>query len=218
VSGAGFTPVVLLLAVAGLAALPYDLAVNDGGGLDFAWRPSQTREDVLADPVVRVTVRRGSSPDGVGWIVGTCVEVTGDDAHRARWCEERNAALRDVASGPAADPGWAPTSTGNCRVTARFTLGDLAGHIDVLGTWNRAGDTVTYSVLVPPTMAVWAWPAMATEMLAWLGRHTVRQIQSVVLRAPLHQPAAAAHGLTVTFLEDKILFVGRKSAATAIGP
>jgi hypothetical protein len=427
----GFTPVVPLLAVAGLAALPYDLAVNDGGGLDFTWRPSQTREDVLADPAVRVAVRRGSSPDGVGWIVGTCVEVTGDDAHRARWCEERNAALRDVAGGPAADPGWAPTSAGNCRLTARFTLGDLAGQpllaatlladvlraqqdavlsavlaapetvanpplhpqalaaglsrviaasrshleyppgylasvsteeagvvvtlegfctdglavplaetawrsfqtvvavpascnraelglvyaallshsasriptrhgydlvpgeftsesftdsdieaalvllskgdvvrytpsasaddlavfpagptwgrltfsrvpmarlygsdplrvnaavslpsgygtpaenesdIDVLGTWNRAGDTLTYSVLVPPTMAVWAWPAMATEMLAWLGRYTVRQIQSVVLRAPLHPPAAAAQGLTATFLEDKILFVGR---------
>lgn len=85
----GFTPVVPLLTVAGLAALPYDLAVNDGGGLDFAWRPSQTREDVLADPVVRVTVRRGGSPDGVGWIVGTCVEVTGDDAHRARWWPRR---------------------------------------------------------------------------------------------------------------------------------
>jgi hypothetical protein len=56
--------------------------------------------------------------------------------------------------------------------------------IDVLGTWNRVGDTLTYSVIVPPAMAVWAWPAMATEMLAWLGRHVVRQAQGAVLRAP----------------------------------
>ncbi len=62
----GFAPVVPLLAIAGLVALPYDVAVNDGGGLDFAWRPSQTREDALADPVVRVTVRRGSSPTAPG--------------------------------------------------------------------------------------------------------------------------------------------------------
>lgn len=60
----GSEPVVPLLAVAGLVALPCDLAVNDGSGLDFAWRPSQTREDVLADPVVQVTVRRSSAPDG----------------------------------------------------------------------------------------------------------------------------------------------------------
>lgn len=401
----GFTLVVPLLAVAGLAALPYDLAVNDGGGLDFAWRPSQTREDVLADPLVRVTVRHGSSPDGDGWIVRTRLEVTGDDAHRARWCEERNAALRDVAGGPAAGRGWAPTPAGDSRLTARFTPGDLAGRpllaatlladvlraqqdavlsavlgapetvanpplhpqalaaglsrvievfrshleyppgylasastveagvvvtlegfcadglaaplaetawrsfrtvvavpascnraelglvyaallshsasriptrhrydlvpgefvsesftdsdieaalvllskgdvvrytpsasaddlavfpagptwgqltfsrvsmarlygsdpfrinaavslpsrhgapaenesdIDVLGTWKRVGETLTYSVLVPPTMAVWAWPAMAAEMLAWLGRHAIRQIQSAVLHA-----------------------------------
>jgi hypothetical protein len=100
----------------------------------------------------------------------------------------------------------------NAAVSLPFRYGTPAENesdIDVLGTWNRAGDTLTYSVLVPPTMAVWAWPAMATEMLAWLGRHTVRQIQSVVLRAPLHPPAAAAQGLTATFLGDKILFVGR---------
>lgn len=428
----GFTPAVPLLAVAGLAALPCDLAVNDGGGLDFAWRPSQTREDVLADPVVRVTVRRGSSPDDAGWIADTRMEVTGDDARRTRWCEERNAALRDVAGGPAAGPGWAPASAGNCRLTTRFTPGDLAGQpllaatlladvlraqqdavlsavlaaprtvastplspqalaaglsrviavthshleyppgylasvsteeagvvvtlegfctdglavplaetawrsfqtvvavpascnraelglvytallsqstsriptrhgydlvpgefasesftdgdieaalvllskgdivrytpspsaddlavfpagptwgrltfsrvpmarlygsaslrinatvslpsrygtpagnasdIDVLGTWNRAGDTLTYSVLVPPTMAVWAWPAMATEMLAWLGRHVVRQIQSAFRTRPLQQLTGPAQGLTTRFPDDKILLVGRK--------
>jgi hypothetical protein len=68
--------------------------------------------------------------------------------------------------------------------------------IDVLGTWSRADDTLTYSVLVPPTMAVWAWPAMAAEMLAWLGRHAVRQIQSAFYAHPLHPPAAVGQGLT----------------------
>ena len=63
----GFTPVVPLLAVAGLAALPYDLAVNDGGGLDFAWRPSQTREDALADPRTHWPTRgRTGRPGGPG--------------------------------------------------------------------------------------------------------------------------------------------------------
>lgn len=38
--------------------------------------------------------------------------------------------------------------------------------VDALGICSRAGDTLTYSVLVPPTMAVWAWPAMAAEMFA----------------------------------------------------
>jgi hypothetical protein len=26
--------------------------------------------------------------------------------------------------------------------------------------WSRTGNTLTYSVLVPPTMAVWAWLVM----------------------------------------------------------
>ena len=116
-----------LLAVAGQVALPYELAVNADGGLDFAWRPSQTREDVLADPVVWVTVRHDSSPDGAGWIVASCVEVTGDDADRARWCEKRNAALCTVEGCPAAGPGWEPTATGTCRLAMRFTPGGLAG-------------------------------------------------------------------------------------------
>jgi hypothetical protein len=396
---AQFAPVVPLLAVAGLVALPYDLAVNDGGGLDFAWQPSQSREDVLADPVVRVTVRHGSAPDGAGWIISSYVKVTGDEADKIRWCEERNAALCVIAGGPAAGSGWVLAAGGTCRLTTRFAPGDLAdepllsatlladalraqqdavlsavlaapasltnsplhpqslaaglshvasvfrshlqyppgclasvsageggvivtlegfctdglaaplaetawrsfqtvvavpascnraelglvyaallsqstsriatrhrydlvpgeftaesftdsdietalvllskgdvaryvpsvspddlvfpagptwgrlsfsripmtrlydsdqlridstvslrpGHrtpggnacdIDILGTWNRAGDTLTYSVLVPPTMAVWAWPAMAAEVIAWLGRHAVRQLQS----------------------------------------
>jgi hypothetical protein len=58
------------------------------------------------------------------------------------------------------------------------TPGGNACGIDILGTRNRAGDTLTYSVLVPPTMAVWAWPAMAAEVIAWLGRHAVRQLRS----------------------------------------
>jgi hypothetical protein len=68
--------------------------------------------------------------------------------------------------------------------------------VAVPASCNRAGDTLTYSVLVPPTMAVWARPAMAAEMLAWLGRHAVRQIQSAFYAHPLHPPAAAAQGLT----------------------
>jgi hypothetical protein len=383
--------------------------VNDDGGLDFAWRPSQTREDTLADPVVRATIRRPGSPDGAGWIVGSCVEVTGDDADRTHWCQERNAALCDVAGGAAQGEGWEPAAAGTCRLSTRFTPGDLADQpllsatlladvlraqqdavlsavlaapetvassplppqtlaaglsrvtavfrahleyppgysvsvsageagvvgtlegfcvddvavplaeaarrsfqtvvavpascnraelglvyaallshstsriptshgydlvpgefasesftdrdietalvllskgdvgrytpsvsadelvfpagptwgrltfsrvsmarlygsaplrisaavspprgyrppardgsdIDVLGTWNHAGDTLTYSVIVPPAMAVWAWPAMATEMLAWLGRHVVRHIQGAVLRTQYTQP------------------------------
>jgi hypothetical protein len=73
----GFASIVPLIAITGQVALPYDLAVNDDGGLDFAWRPSQTREDTLADPVVWATIRRGSSPHNTGWIVGSCIEVRG---------------------------------------------------------------------------------------------------------------------------------------------
>jgi hypothetical protein len=123
---AEFAPVMPLLAVAGLVALPYDLAVNDGGGLDFAWQPSQSREDVLTDPVVRVTVRHGSAPDGAGWIISSYVKVTGDEADKIRWCGERNAALCVIAGGPAADSGWVLAAGGTCCLTTRFTPGDLA--------------------------------------------------------------------------------------------
>jgi hypothetical protein len=44
--------------------------------------------------------------------------VAGDDGDRTQWCEERNAALREVAGGsPAA---------GTCSLTTRFTPGDFA--------------------------------------------------------------------------------------------
>jgi hypothetical protein len=417
----GFASIVPLIALAGQVALPYDVAVNDDGGLDFAWRPSQTREDTLADPVVRATIRRDGSPDGTGWIVGSCVEVAGGDADRTQWCEERNAALRDLArGGPAEGGGWELAAAGTCRLTARFTQRDFAdqpqltatlladvlraqqdavlsavlaapeavasaplppqalaaglsritavfrSHLgyppgysasvsaeeagvvvtlegfcvddlavplaeaalrsfqtvvavpascnraelglvyaallahstsriptrhgydlvpgefasesftdrdieaalvllskgdvgrytpsvsaddlvfpagptwgrltfsrvymarlygsaplrisaavsllpgyrpparngsdtDILGTWNRVGDTLTYSVIVPPAMAVWAWPAMAAEMLVWLGRHVVRQTQGAVFTRPLHPSIIRRQGLTPRF-------------------
>jgi hypothetical protein len=142
----GFMPVVPLLAVAGLVALPHELSKGDV----VRHSPSVSADDLVfpAGPTWgRLSFSRVSMARLYGW-----------------------APLR-ISAAVSLPPGYRPPAR-------------EGSDIDVLGTWNRVGDTRTYSVIVPPAMAVWAWPAMATEMLAWLGRHVVRQAQGAVLRAP----------------------------------
>jgi hypothetical protein len=160
---AEFAPAVPLLAVAGLVALPYDLAVNDGGGLDFAWRPSQTREDVLADPVAWGTLRHGSEPDDAALVMLSKGDVV-------RYVPSSSPDDLVFAAGPT----WGRLSFSRIPMARLYSSDPLRidaivslppgyrtpaqneSDIDILGSWNRAGDTLTYSVTVPPTMAVWA--------------------------------------------------------------
>jgi hypothetical protein len=52
----------------------------------------------------------------------------------------------------------------------------------VLGTWRQTGNRVSYEVIVPPSGLLWPLDLTIGELLAWLIRHVIRQVQSVVLR------------------------------------
>ena len=88
----GLTPIVPLLAIGRPYALPHHVsAVDEAGGLDFTWHPSQTHADLPVDPAIRVSVRRGDCGSGPGWMIRSYVPVSGDPAAKARWCNDRNA-------------------------------------------------------------------------------------------------------------------------------
>lgn len=113
------TPLVALLATAGLGFLPHQAAVRDDGGVDFAWHPSQSDIALPADPAIRVSSRPGDTGSGPGWVVRSYVPVTGDIAARARWCNDQNAALLDGpgTTGLHVTGGWGLTPGGECCLT-----------------------------------------------------------------------------------------------------
>lgn len=53
---------------------------------------------------------------------------------------------------------------------------------DVLGTWRQTGPGVSYEVTVPPAGLLWPLDLAIGELLTWLVRHVVRQVQSAVLQ------------------------------------
>ena len=113
------TPLVALLATAGLGFLPHQAAVRDDGGVDFTWHPSQSDIALPADPAIRVSARPGDTGSGPGWVVRSHVPVAGDIAARARWCNDQNAALLDGpgTTGLHVTGGWGLAPDGECCLT-----------------------------------------------------------------------------------------------------
>jgi hypothetical protein len=111
----GLTPLVPLLALCRPYPLPVGMSVADPeGGLDFTWYPSQSHADLPADPAIRVSVRRGDAGSAPGWIIRSVVPVTGDQAARARWCNDRNASLLFGEDDLTAVGGWGLAPDGEC--------------------------------------------------------------------------------------------------------
>jgi hypothetical protein len=117
---AGLSPWVPRLALVGQYALPCRLSEDEEGSLDFSWRTSQTHTPATADPEIRVEIRRGEVGSGPGWLVRSLVLLTGQLADKARWCNDRNAAM--LATPDGADHtvvgGWGLTAAGEgCLAT-----------------------------------------------------------------------------------------------------
>ncbi len=117
------SPQVPLIAAAGQYALPHHISARDDGGLDFTWHPSHTRWAVPVDPAIRVEARPGDDGSAPAWIVRSHVPVTGDEAARARWCNDRNTELlvAPEALGITVMGGWGLTNAGACCLTTGET-------------------------------------------------------------------------------------------------
>jgi len=119
---AGLTPLVPLLGLCRLYSLPLQMSVADSeGGLTFTWHVSQSRAELLVDPAVRVSVRRGDVGSGPGWIIRSVVPVAGDETATAQWCNDRNFDLLADGDDSSGDRtvvgGWGLTPDGECCLT-----------------------------------------------------------------------------------------------------
>ncbi len=116
---AGLHSLVPLVAVTGQYTLPHELSADDQGGLAFTWHVSGGHHAPGTEPAVRVTVSRGESPAGIGWLVRSSVPVAGDAGTRTRWCSHRNAALFDSSGSDdqTAAGGWGTMGDGTCCLT-----------------------------------------------------------------------------------------------------
>ena len=115
---AGLTPLVPLLALCRPYPLPVGMSVaGTERGLDFTWYPSQSHADLPVDPAIRVSVRLGDAGSGPGWIIRSVVPVTGDQAARARWCNDRNAGFLFGDDDLTAVGGWGLAPDGECCLT-----------------------------------------------------------------------------------------------------
>jgi hypothetical protein len=119
---AGLAPLVPLLGLCRLYALPTGMSVTGpGGGLDFTWHVSQSRSDLPVDAAARVSVRRGDAGSGPGWIIRSVVPLAGDETARARWCNDRNLDLLADGDDSGGDQtfvgGWGLTPAGECCLT-----------------------------------------------------------------------------------------------------
>ena len=114
-------PQVALLAAGGQYALPYRMAARDGGVLELSWRSKHIPDTVPVDLEIRVTAAPGTDEAGPAWTIRSHMPVAGDDADKARWCNERNAELL-LASEPPMElmvfGGWGLTPDGDCCLTA----------------------------------------------------------------------------------------------------
>ena len=132
---ASLTPIVALLALGRQYQLPHHLRTADAdGGLDFSWHPSQSHADLPVDPAIRVSVRRGDLGSGPGWIIRSYLPVIGEAAEKARWCNDRNAAL--LGDGDSGEDltvvgGWGLTPDGECCLTTWMSPIFVADEIDL---------------------------------------------------------------------------------------
>jgi hypothetical protein len=131
---ASLTAIVALLALGRQYELPHHLRPADTDGLDFSWHPSQSHADLPVDPAIRVSVRRGDMGSGPGWIIRSYVPVIGEAAEKARWCNDRNAALLgdgDSGEDLTAVGGWGLTPDGECCLTTWMSPIFVADEIDL---------------------------------------------------------------------------------------
>ena len=114
-------PQVALLAAGGQYALPYRMAARDSGVLEMSWRPKHVPDTVPVDLEIRVTATPGTDEAGPAWTIRSHMPVAGNDADKARWCNERNAELL-LAPEPPIElmvvGGWGLTPEGDCCLTA----------------------------------------------------------------------------------------------------
>lgn len=199
-------PQVALLAAGGQYALPYRALVRDDGCLEFSWRPGHTFYTAPADPEVRVTAVPGTDEAGPAWIIRTRLPVTGDDADKARWCQDRNAELL-LAPEPPMDlmvtGGWGLTAEGECCLTTgqarRFVRDDQFEAARGLGYLLREDQSAVVAALRAAPQAVRAVPLTAAELAA--GLDTVPEAFRRLFGAPreftwLTEPGAASAVVT----------------------
>lgn len=168
-------PQIALVAAGGQYALPYRLAANDDGSLDYSWRPEHTQYEVPADPEIRVTVIPGAGENGAAWTIRTILPVDGDEAARARWCHERNTDLLLTAK-PSMElmafGGWGLSADGECCLTmgqARRTVrGDEREAVRSLGYLLRELQSGTVAALRAAPGVVHEIPLTAAELAAGL--------------------------------------------------
>lgn len=172
-------PQVALIAASGQYALPYRMTARGDGGLEFAWRPGHTPWRVPADPEVRVTVTPGTTQAAPAWIVRTRVPVTGGEAEKARWCNDRNAALL-LDPDPSTDlmviGGWGLTDAGECCLTGgqsrRLVRDDRSAAARYLGHLLREEQCAVVAALLAASARVPVVPLTVAELAA--GLDTVR--------------------------------------------
>ena len=114
-------PLVALFATTEQYDPPYRMAVSKDGSLDFSWRPGHPAEEVPVRPEIRVTITPGAEEPDPAWIIRSRLRVAGDEAARARWCNDRNAELLldPQSSGKVTViGGWGLAGDGECCLTA----------------------------------------------------------------------------------------------------
>ena len=168
-------PQIALVAAGGQYALPYRLTANNDGSLDYSWRPEHTQYDVPADPEIRVTAIPGADESGAAWTIRTILPIDGDEAAKARWCQERNTDLL-LAAKPSMElmafGGWGLSADGECCLTMgqarRIVRGDEREAVHNLGYLLRELQSATVAALRAAPEVVHEIPLTAAELAAGL--------------------------------------------------
>jgi hypothetical protein len=114
-------PLVALFATTGQYDPPYRMAAGEDGSLGFSWRPGHPAEEIRVRPEVRVTITPGAEEPDPAWVIFSRLRVAGDEATRARWCNDRNAELlldRESSGKVTVIGGWGLVDDGECCLTS----------------------------------------------------------------------------------------------------
>jgi hypothetical protein len=164
-----------LIAVTSQYALPHHLSATGDGSLDFTWHPSQQHAAVGTDPAIRVTVGRGGSPSGIRWLIRSHVQVTGDTAARARWCNDRNV---ELFGGSDSDDltvvgGWGTAPDDGCCLTTwqspHFVRDEVLEAAGLAGNLLRYHQSAVLRALAAAPGAVASDPLTAENLATGLG-------------------------------------------------
>lgn len=114
-------PLVALFAATRQYDPPYRMAVGKDGSLDFSWRPGHAAQEVRVRPEIRVTITPGAEEQDPAWTIRSRLQISGDEAARARWCNDRNAELLLGPQPPGRSTvigGWGVARDGECCLTS----------------------------------------------------------------------------------------------------